>query len=333
MKKPVHIHSNGRLERHENTVRFVEVADDTVQDKTHLPIQSIDRVCLHGQVNINNKVLDFLRQNDITIGMFGWNGQYIGEFVPRSNRQSGNTVVKQSESYNDSDSRRRIAREMVRSSVHNMRRNVQYYKDKCNLKNSPSEFEDVSFTNCSTVPDILGIEANYRKRYYENLSSILKPDWAEFNGRTYQPPEDRVNAMISFGNSLLYSVVVDEVHKTGLNPTVSYLHEPGERRNSLSLDIADIFKPVVVDRTIFRLVNRGQIDKNGFEYNGSRVHLDTQKELFVNEFESTLDETVDHPTLERNVSHQYLIRLDLYSLQKDVVTEGQERYEGFKRWW
>jgi CRISPR-associated protein Cas1 len=267
------------------------------------------------------------------MGLFGWNGQYIGEFIPRSSRKSGNTVAKQSKSYNNDSTRKRIAKEMVRSSVHNMRRNVMYYDDKRDLVNSPSMFENISLKSASTIQDVLGVEAQYRKMYYENITDILKPDCMVFNGRTYQPPEDRVNALLSFGNSLLYSVVVDEIYKTGLDPTVSYLHEPGERRNSLSLDIADIFKPVLVDRTIFRIVNRGQIDKDDFEQSGERVYLGDQKELFVDEFESTLDDTVAHPTLERNVSHQYLIRLDLYRLQKDVVTEGDECYEGFKRWW
>lgn len=74
-----------------------------------------------------------------------------------------------------------------------------------------------------------------------------------------------LNSLILFGNSLLYATILTEIYHTQLTPTVSYLHEPGERRYSLSLDISGVFKPVIVDRVIFNLVNNRTIKPEHFD--------------------------------------------------------------------
>jgi CRISP-associated protein Cas1 len=68
--------------------------------------------------------------------------------------------------------------------------------------------------------------------------------------------------LISFGNSLLYATTLSEIYRTQLNPTVSFLHEPSARRYSLSLDLSEIFKPIIVDRTIFKAGERAH-DSDG----------------------------------------------------------------------
>ena len=83
-------------------------------------------------------------------------------------------------------------------------------------------------------------------------------------GRSRQPPKNMINSLISFGNSMMYSTVLTELYNTQLNPTISYLHEPSERRFSLSLDLSEIFKPIFVDRLIFYMVNKRMLSKKDF---------------------------------------------------------------------
>ena len=64
-----------------------------------------------------------------------------------------------------------------------------------------------------------------------------------------------IRTLVSYVNTLVYTKVLSAIYNTQLNPTVSYLHEPGSRRFSLSLDIAEIFKPIIGDRLIFSLLN------------------------------------------------------------------------------
>lgn len=70
------------------------------------------------------------------------------------------------------------------------------------------------------------------------------------------PPDNMINSLISFVNTLIYTKVLSEIYHTQLNPTISYLHEPGVRRFSLSLDIAEVFKPLIGDRLIFTVKSK-----------------------------------------------------------------------------
>jgi len=82
-----------------------------------------------------------------------------------------------------------------------------------------------------------------------------------------------INSLISFVNSLIYTTVLSEIYKTQLNPTISYLHEPGVKRFSLCLDIAEIFKPLIGDRMIFSLLNKNQITEDDFEEDSNYLYL------------------------------------------------------------
>lgn len=95
------------------------------------------------------------------------------------------------------------------------------------------------------------------------------------------PPDNMINTLISFVNTIIYSKVLTEIYHTQLNPTISYLHEPGSRRFSLCLDLAEIFKPLIGDRVIFSLLNRNQITERSFEKELNFLHLTRHRCFFV----------------------------------------------------
>jgi CRISPR-associated protein Cas1 len=180
------------------------------------------------------------------------------------------------------------------------------------------------------VQEIMGIEGNIRQTYYDGFDLIINDFSME--GRTKQPPKNEINALISFGNMMCYSQCLRAIHQTQLNPTVSYLHSPGERRYSLSLDISEIFKPVLVDRLIFKLLNKKEIQEKHFEKNLNRCILNQEgKKIFVKVFEERLNETIMHRSLKRNVSYKHLIKLECYKLSKHLLEI--EEYKPFKMYW
>ena len=131
---------------------------------------------------------------------------------------------------------------------------------------------------------------------------------------------------------MCYSQCLRAIHQTQLNPTISFLHEPGERRYSLSLDLAEIFKPLLVDRVIFKVLNKKMIQKNDFEEKINRILLKPQgKKAFIQAFEERLLETIEHRTLKKHVSYKHLIKLECYKIQKHIL--DIEEYKPFKMWW
>lgn len=150
--------------------------------------------------------------------------------------------------------------------------------------------------------------------------------------REKQPPTDPVNALISFGNMLCYTAILSEIYKTSLDPTISFLHEPSSKRFSLSLDLAELFKPLIVDSVIISSINNRVISAKHFSSMEGMVLLnDEGKKKFISEWEKKLDTTVKHRALNRNVSYRYFIRLECYKLVKHLI--GDEVYRPLKAWW
>ena len=183
----------------------------------------------------------------------------------------------------------------------------------------------------STVDSVRGIEGKMRERYYRAWPNILTRDWA-FQRRVRRPPDNEINALISFGNSILYTACLSEIYRTQLTPTISYLHEPGARRFSLALDVSEIFKPLIVDRAIFRMVNTGQLESKHFDKALGGCYLtDAGKKLFVTGLEERLNTTIRHRRLGRHVTYRHLIRLECYKLIRHIT--GVEPYVAFRAWW
>ena len=176
----------------------------------------------------------------------------------------------------------------------------------------------------------MGIEGNIRQMYYEAFNLIVND--FEMGNRTKQPPQNEVNALISFGNMMCYSQCLRAIHQTQLNATISYLHTPGERRFSLALDIAEIFKPLLVDRVIFKVLNKKEIQEKHFDKHLNKCLLNPAgKKIFVQSFEDRLQETIKHRSLNRNVSYKHLMKLECYKLSKHLL--NIEEYKPFKMYW
>lgn len=330
MDKNYHVFSDGRIERTDDTVRVV--TDDG--EKKYVPIENANAFFLHGQIDFNTRLMSFLNDQGVALHVFGWEDYYAGSVMPERGQTSGRTVVSQVRAYDDTDHRRRLAAAIVSGSIHNMRTNLVYYDGReFDLERHISELEQVADRVAvdATIDELLGTEATARKAYYQAFNEIL-PSEFQLTKREYNPPPNEVNSLISFGNSLVYANCVSAIRATALDPTISYLHEPGERRYSLSLDLADLFKPVLADRVLFRLVNRNQITKDDFETDlGSCLLNEAGRQTYTKAFEETLERTVEHPSLNRKVSYQYLMRLEAYKLKKHLLTG--ESYDSFERWW
>lgn len=324
MKANFHIVSDGRLERNENTIYFVGA-----KGRRPIPIDNIHQISCHGSVSVTSQALHLFSKKGITLHFFNYYGFYDGSFYPRESLISGELVVKQVEHYLNNDKRLELARAFIHGSIDNMRRTVSEYKIDGKNEALLALTEEIDKTNNTT--ELMNVEARSRIEYYDCFESILKGD-LKYEKRTKQPPENEINAMISFGNSLLYSTILGELYNTQLNPTISYLHEPGERRFSLCLDISELFKPLIVDRLIFYLINKRIIQAGDFrkDLNGV-LFTENGKKTFLKYYEEKLQTTIKHRGLRRNVSYQRLIRLEGYKLIKHLL--GAKPYQPFVMWW
>ena len=238
------------------------------------------------------------------------------------------------ETYTDYSKRLPIAKEFIMAAADNIYRNLRYYNSRG--KQVEEQMKQINLfrkmlDRTETIEELMGVEGNIRREYYSAWNIIVNQD-IQFEKRVMHPPDNMINSLISFVNSLIYTKVLSEIYKTQLNPTISYLHEPGVRRFSLALDIAEIFKPLIGDRLIFSLLNKKQITEDSFTKELNFLHLKKEASaLIVKQLEDRLKETIKHKELGRQVSYQRLMRLECYKLVKHLM--GEKQYEGFRIWW
>jgi len=330
MKRNYYITKNGRLKRQDNTL-YLEFESG---ERKVIPIEDVEGLYLMGEIDLNTKLLNFLAQQKIPVHIFNYYGYYSGSYYPREHLNSGFLLVRQVECYRDRERRMAVARELIQSASHNILRNLKYYRNrKPGLEGYISDIE-ARLPEIESASDILALmawEGHVRERYYDSFNFILDLE-EEFTRRTKRPPDNMINALISFGNSLLYATTLGEIYHTQLNPTISFLHEPGNRRFSLSLDISQIFKPVIVDHVIFKLLNTKMLDESDFEKDVNFCYLsDKGRKVFLREYDERLNRTIKHRNLKRNVSYRHLIRLECYKLEKYIT--GIDDYKAFRAWW
>lgn len=330
MKKNYYIFNAGRLKRTENSLQFIK----SETEKLYLPIEDVDSIYAFGELDFNTKVMNLFAQKGIIVHFFNYYGFYTGSFYPKESLVSGMLVVRQVKHYMSKKRRLLISTRILESAAQNILHNLKYYNTRGKDLNEPiSRIEELmeKLSKQESISALMGIEGNIREIYYRAFNIIIDQD-IRFEKRVKHPPDNLINTMISFTNSLVYTTVLSEIYKTQLNPLISFLHEPGDRRFSLSLDIAEVFKPMLADRMIFSLLNKDQITENSFEKELNYLYLkDEARKLIVKDFDERLKTTVRHKTLNRNVSYRQLIRLELYKLIKHLIDEKE--YEGFNIWW
>jgi len=334
MKKSYYLFNPGRLSRKDNTLCFQPVdADGNELPVKYLPVEATEELFVFGSLDANSALYNFLGKNDISVHFFDYHENYTGSFMPKDYLLSGKMLLAQVKAHTSPEKRMVIARKFIEGAAFNMVKNLKYYQNRGKETEPFIELMDQYATRIpemKAADELMGIEGNIRMTYYDAFNLILQG--FEMGNRTKQPPQNEINALISFGNMMCYSQCLRAIHQTQLNPVISFLHTPGERRYSLSLDLAEIFKPILVDRVIFKVINKKEIREKHFDKNLNRCLLnDAGKKIFITAFEERLNETIQHRSLKRSVSYKHLIRLECYKLIKHILEI--EEYKPFKIWW
>jgi len=335
MKKNYYLFNPGRMSRHDNTLKFTPVDEKGVEGETrHIPVEGVDNLYCFGSLDANSALYNFLGQNGVGVHFFDYYEHYTGSFQPKEYLLAGKVHVEQARTYLTPAKRLHLARGLVDGASFNMVKNLRYYQNRGKAVEPQIEAIEkyrAELDKAADVPALMGLEGNCRQVYYEAFEVII--EGFAMGNRVKRPPSNEVNSLMSFGNSLCYTATLDSIYHTQLNPTISFLHEPGVRRYSLALDVSEVFKPFLVDRLIFRVLNKKELQAKDFDHdlNGCRLKK-PGRQTFVKAWDEKLKETIQHRSLERNVSYKHLIRLECYKIQKYILGMAEE-YKPFKIYW
>ena len=337
MKRALYLMSSGRLGRKQNTLVF-EASDGTRKTgRRFFPVEQIQEIHAFGELELNKRLLEFLSQKEILLHFYNRSGYYLGSFYPREHYNSGYMVLKQAEHYLDPVKRLSLARRFVEGGIVNMIQVLRYYLRRGLESPLTPIYEAVKshmerINSAVQIEQLMQVEGKARQLYYQSFNVILDNEDFRFGERTRRPPCNRLNALLSFGNSLLYTTVLSEIYKTHLDPRIGFLHATNFRRFSLNLDVAEVFKPILVDRLVLSLVQKGMVKARNFERKLGGVYLKEKgRKVFIEAWEERLSTTIYHRGLKRNVSYRRLIRMELYKIERHLI--GEKEYEPFRSRW
>lgn len=317
-----YITSMGELSRKDNSLCFRKD-----NKNVYIPIENTKEIYILNEVSINSKLLDFLSKNHVIVHFFNYYEGYTGTFYPKDNYCSGKLIIKQVHAYEYN--RLAIAKNIVKGIGDNIYE-VLYHYYKHNKKEVKETIDWIKsdfyrlLQAADNIKYVLAIEGDLWQKFYSMFTYILPEDFV-LNKRVKRPPDNPINAMISFGNSLLYTKTISVIYQTHLDQRISFLHEPSEGRFSLSLDLCEVFKPIIVFRSIFNLVNNRkiQVEKHFDKKVNYCVLNEEGRNQFIQEFEGRIETLFMHPVLRRKVSYKTAIKLDCYKLIKFLL-EGKE---------
>lgn len=319
-----YIASMGELSRKDNSLCFRKDGKNV-----YIPIENTKEIYCLNEISINTKLLDFFAKNDIVVHFFNYFEGYSGTFYPRNKYNSGKLLVKQVEKYKDNEERLKIAKAIVKGIGINISEVLYHYyrHEKVEVKEIIDWIKNNSFElieKANNIHELMAIEGEIWQRFYSTFKYFLPEDFI-MNKRVKRPPDNPINSLISFGNSILYAKTINAIYRTHLDQRISFLHEPSEGRFSLSLDISEVFKPVLVYKTIFDLVNKKKLQVTKHfdkKYNYCLLNEDGRK-IFIEAFEKRIESVFMHPKLKRKVTYRTAIKLDCYKLIKNILEDKE----------
>ena len=306
---------DARLNRHENALVVTSDAG-----RKSIPLNGVKHVVCMGEGSISIRLLKDMGRKGIRFTVLDAGGRFLGAFEPEDETPSGRVRIGQARLFLDEAARLRIARAIVSAQVKSMRGLLQRYRRNGTAALDPSleglERAIKIVDRATSIEVLMGAEGQARAFLHDAFGRI-SPD-AKLERRVRRPPPDPINCLMSFFNMLLYSACANELAKTHLDRSVSFLHAPGTGRRSLSIDMAETFRPVLSDALLLSVVRRGQPDGSWFNRTPGVCLLSEKGRIKTTErFWSRIEEQC------RNLTFRQTIHQQCLSLEREALGIGQ----------
>ncbi len=311
--------------------------------KQHIPLIKVSQVVVMGNVTLTGSAIMALLERGVNICYCTMAGQFRGQLTSPLNKNSL-LRVEQHLAHHDEERRFALARAFVRSKLSNMRtvllRANRKRKDEAiaraveKLGKVVARLDELEADQ--TPPDparpqkesaygsLLGLEGAGTALYFEVFGRLLRGEWG-FAGRSKRPPRDPVNALLSFGYTLLLNHVATAVNIVGFDPYVGFLHSSQFGKPALALDVMEPFRPIIVDSVVLTVLNNGMLKPEDFrEEFGAWWLKDGGRRTFIRKFEERLNTEVRHPIYGYRVPYRRCLELEARLVAKWLTGEVPE---------
>jgi CRISPR-associated protein Cas1 len=306
----------------------------TIQDEviTRIPIANINQIIIIGQAGMTTPAIHSLLYRKIPVFFLNRAGSVYGGLLPNLD-SSFQTRKQQYGLLDDERFKQAVSREQIAAKIHNQRviasrlhRSNQLVtpKDLAALSQLRVEAEEAA-----TIEVLRGIEGTAARIYFDTLSRVIPIEW-HFNDRNRRPPRDPVNAMLSFGYSLLVTAMCGSLQLAGLDPYAGYLHSPSRGKPALALDLMEEFRAPVVDAMVIAAVHNHRIHTNCFSESSEGCLLNEKGRRIVTDlFIEKINQPLQTKQIRRAISYQKHFEVQARHLKKSIL-HPEIGYRGFR---
>lgn len=300
------------------------------------------QVVLFGHTGISTPALHECFRREIPVTFMSYGGWFIGHTIGTGHKNVMIRTLQYRASF-DPKVCLKLARKLVASKIYNcrtlLRRNWKTPEgadDRTPTAPLQAMKNDVAQAGrAEALPELLGIEGNAARRYFECLHGMISPDKRsekmgfDFSGRNRRPPKDPVNALLSFAYAMLTREWTVTLSAVGLDPYRGFYHQLRHGRPGLALDMMEPFRPLVGDSTVLTAINNGEVRPGDFIHTAAGCNLKAEgRKRFIAAFERRLAQEVTHPVFKYRVSYRRLFEVQSRLLVRYLAGEIP-RYPSF----
>lgn len=309
----------------------------TAQRKVRVPMHKVTQVVIQGNSTLTTPALTKLLEQHVDVCFLSYYGRFQGRLAPGDGK-NGLLRIAQHRAHDNPEVSLELARLLVRGKLHNQRTLLLRYNrkldDACiaaaaeslgriadrvdDLANQPViEAENDSVPQeGSTWGTLLGLEGSGSAAYFGVFRHLFGSDWS-FEGRRRRPPTDPVNALLSYGYTLLLNHVASACQLVGFDPYIGFLHSTQYGKPALALDIMEEFRAPVVDSVVLTVLNNGMIQAKDFQETLGAYELSASgRKTFLTKFEQRLNTEIKHPTFKYKATYRKCIELQVRLVSK-----------------
>ncbi len=308
--------------------------------KVRVPLIKIDRVVVQGNSTLTSPAIHALMARNAEVTFLNQYGRFQGHLSPPFSK-NGQLRLAQTQAHDNPTLSHQLIQAFVTGKLHNMRtmlmranrkrKNpvittaVQSIKQNiARVKATPPDPQLPKSSNPqanSAYGRLQGLEGSATAHYFKNFKQLLnQPE--QFNGRTRRPPRDPVNALLSYGYTILLNQITSAIYTVGLDPYIGYLHRSRYGKPALALDLMEEFRPIIVDSVVISIFNNQIIKPHQFKEEFGTYRLTHNgRRTFLTKLEARFDETITHPTFGYKTTYRRSLELQARLLAKTLLNE------------
>lgn len=280
------------------------------EDKVRIPAHTIDSIICLTNTTVSSPFIAFCAERGIDLSFHSDSGKFYGRIYGAVN---GNVLLRKKQFLIiDAPESASIVRNILFGKLLNCKCLLQRAARNSTDEKSARLIDSAVMLQAQlellqtaeSIDSMRGIEGAAATIYFRAFDNMLKTDDPDmlFEKRTRRPPENRVNALLSFVYMLMKNDVQSALESVGLDPAVGYLHTLRPGRPSLALDMMEELRGALCDRFVISLINLRQIQRDDIDIESNEYHLsDKARRTVIDCWQKRKKEEIEHPYLREKI--------------------------------